>query len=54
MKKMSKAKAREYVYACQRKMLKVAMETRDISTADYTKAMSLVHDLQKFANNKLR
>ncbi len=53
-KKISKAKARDLCYQAQRKMLKIAQETRDISTHDYNKAMKFSNELRAFANRYLR
>jgi len=54
MPTISKAKARSLTLAASRKMLKVAMETKDISPSCYKKAIKLSEELRSLAFNKLR
>jgi len=51
---MSKAKARDYMFAAARKLEKIAMETRDLPPAEYKAIMKLALEARTMALRKLR
>ena len=53
-KMLSKAKARDYMFAVARKLEKVAMDTRELPPAEYKKIMAMALEARTMAFRKLR